>query len=213
MTTPYVDVDDVIAALPPGIRPDPESEDPTDVAKVARLTSLCASSAQVIDAEIPPINFHRRPAAGDDDPVALILDGRDSSRLHVHAGAISVESIEVRYALTDEWVELDTDEWELVSMFESEDPDRPYDHIDFIRRLPTFRRGVRVTGHFGWTAPPPRLVEMNVAWIRQSVAASDSYSGAAQIPDGSFPTPRLVLPDPVRMFLTAESRRYAACYT
>jgi hypothetical protein len=210
--TAYIDADDVLAAMPLSTRPDAEAEEGEDVAKIARITSLCATTADMIDAEIT-YNFHRHPADGDDDPGIVTVDGRGSRRLHVHRGIVSLESIDVRYSMTGDWDELDAGDWELVSMYEAEDPARPYDHIQFATRLPAYPRGVRLSGVFGWGTPPARLVEMNVAWVLQHLAAGDSYSGAAQVPDGFIPTPRLVLPDDVRLFLTVEKGRYRECYT
>lgn len=213
--TAYCSADDVLAAMPASTRPDPDADpDTEDAAKIARITSLCTSTAEMIDAEIKA-DFHRHPPAADPDPAPItwVVSGRGSRTLHLHAGAYSVTKVEVRYSVNDAWTEVPDADWESYSMFEAEDPERPLDHIAFASRLPTFPMGVRLTGVRGWNEPPARLVEMNVAWIRQHLAAGDSYSGAVQMPDGYIPTPRLTLPDDVRLFLAAEMRRYAECFT
>jgi hypothetical protein len=217
MTTPYVTAADVIASMPLSTAPDPDADPGTeDAERVARITSLLEPTAEMIDAEIAGLNFHRYPAAADDDPVTRTVDGLGSRTLHAHLGILSLTSIETRYALSSDWEVIDNDPiaYELESMFEDESPDRPYDHVRLTSRLPRNARGVRLTGHFGWSTPPARLKEANVAWIRQILAAGDSYSGAMQVPEGQFiPTPRLVLPDTIRMFLTREAGRYRECYT
>jgi hypothetical protein len=210
--TAYVDVARVLTALPLSTRPDIASDEAEDVSKVARIVMLAEATAEMIDAELKA-DFHRRPADPEGAAVELLVDGRGSRTLHVHRGIIELDGIDVRYSMSGDWDELEAEDYELVSMFEAEDSTRPYDHIQLSRRLPTFPRGTRLRGHFGWAAAPARLVEMNVAWIRQLWAAGDSYSGAAQVPDGFIQTPRLVLPDPVRMFLTVEKDRYRECYT
>jgi hypothetical protein len=212
MTTPYALAADVIAAMPLSTRPDASSIEAADVDKVARITSLCLSTAEMINAELKG-DFHRHPADDDAEDIEVIVNGRGSRTLHVHRGVISIESIDIRYSPTGEWEEVDADDYELASMFEAEDSARPYDHIHLARRSPDYVRGVRLTGHFGWSAPPERLVEMNVAWVRQHLAAGDSYSGAMQMPEGFIQTPRLTLPDDVRLFLTVEANRCKECYT
>lgn len=211
--TAYIDVSDVLAAMPVSVRPDESATSGEDVDKLARIASLCASTAEMIDAEIT-YDFRRHPA----DPYAadetITVDGRGGRVLHVHRGIIDLTSVDRRYAVTSDWDPYDeVGDYELVSMYEGEDPNRPYDHIHFNHRLPEVGRGVRLTGIFGWQAPPRRLVELNIAWVRQHLAAGDSYSGGAQAPDGYVPQQRLVLPDDVRMFLTREKSRYQECYT
>ena len=214
--TAYVTAADVVATMPVSTRPDTESDDPTDVAKVARITSLCDSTAQMIDAELGA-NFHRHPEEDpydEDATVSWIVDAQASQRLHVHEGIVSLASVEYRYGQGD-WTAHVEGDWELQSMFEAEDPDRPYDHITRVGyRWPAGLQNIRLTGVRGWAAPPARLVEMNVAWVRQHLATGDSFSGAQQVPDGPFvPTPRLVMPDDVRLFLTVERGRFRECWT
>jgi hypothetical protein len=214
--TAYVTAADVIVAMPVSSRPDPDSDDPTDVAKVARISSLCASTAQMIDAELGA-DFGRHPAEDpydEDATVSWIVDAAASRRLHVHAGIVSLATVEYRYGAGDWTAHVDGD-WELESMFVDEDPDRPYDHVHRVGyRWPAGLQNIRLTGVRGWASPPARLVEMNVAWVRQHLAAGDSFSGAVQVPEGGFvPTPRLVMPDDVRMFLTVEKGRFRECYT
>lgn len=210
--TAYIDPDDVVGSMPLATRPRPDSTEPDDIDTITRINSLCVSTAEMIDGELSR-DFHRHPAAATDDPIEVLVDGHGSRVLHVHRGLISLESLEVRSSIGSAWSTIDEDDWELVSMFEAEG-DRPYDHIQVARRLPTFPRGVRLTGHFGWAKPPAKLLEANIAWIRQHLAAGDSYSGAVQMPEGGYiPTPRLSLPDDVRILLNRETKRYQDCWT
>lgn len=216
MTTPYIEPIDVLDAMPLSVRPDPESDNPEDVAKIARLASLCVSTAEMIDAEIG-YDFRRHPEPPYDAAATetWLVDGGNSQTIHLHRGVVSLELVEYRWSTGSpaEWTEFVAGDWELVSMYEDEG-DRPFDHLRrTVGRWPAGQRNLRLTGVRGWEDPPARLLELNAAWVRQHVAAGDSYSGAAQVPDGFMPPPRLVMPDDVRIFLTRESARYRECYT
>jgi hypothetical protein len=170
----------------------------------------------MIDAEIG-VDFHRHPADEDDADEVRILDGRGGRKIHVHRGIVSLTSVEIRLSAALDWQALNPGDWELVSMYEDESG-RPYDHIRLTgvgrNCFPSGERNVRATGVFGWNLPPARLVEANIAWVRQHLAAGDSYSGGMLVPEGgTVIVPRLQIPDDVRMFLVRESRRYEDCWT
>lgn len=210
--TAYTTADLVIASMPEGTRPVVEDDDYT--ALTERITSLAATTAEMIDAEIG-WDFYRHPSA--EGTTTRILDGRGARSLHVHRGVISLDSLAVRFSASADWEVLDADDWELSSLYEDEGS-RPYDHINLTgvgrTRFPSGYRNVRAIGAFGWTTPPARLVEANTAWVRQHLAAGDSYSGAMPVPDGATViVPRLVMPDDVRMFLHRESHRFQECWT
>ena len=213
--TAYIDADDVLAGMPLSTRPDPDASPGTeDAAKIARITSLCEATAEMIDAELT-YDFHRHPSDPYDPDTSWIVTGYGRT-LHLHHGFLDLTSVEVRYSFAGAWSTpalVEGTDWEPVSMYEAEDPSRPFDHVHFAIALPTIARSVRLTGIRGWAAPPARLREMNIAWVRQHMAGGDSYSGAAQVPDGSLPVQRLMMPDDVRLFLTVEKQRYRECYT
>lgn len=212
--TAYIDAADVLAAMPLSTRPDATAAvGSEDAAKIARIDDLCAATAEMIDAEIT-YDFHRHPSDPYEADTSWIVSGHGSRLLHIHHGVLDLTSVEVRYSFGGTWSTLDEGtDWELFSEYEAEDPARPFDHVQFAVALPAIRAGVRLAGIRGWAAPPARLRELNVAWVRQHLAGGDSYSGSAQVPDGSLPQPRLMMPDDVRLFLTVEKARYRECYT
>lgn len=212
--TAYIDATDVLAAMPRSSRPDPNSASAEDVEKIARLDSLCLSTSEMIDAELGwDLHRHPDPAYEADPTVTWIVDGRGRKTIHLHAGVVSLETVEYRYG-NGTWTALEDEDFELFAMYDQEG-ERPFDHLRrVVGKWPSGDRNIRLTGVRGWDEPPARLLELNVAWVRQHVAAGDSYSGAIQVPDGQFvPTPRLSLPDDVRMFLTRERDRFKECWT
>jgi hypothetical protein len=200
----YADVDDVLIAMRQNI---------TDTRWLANLQKRLVETTRDLTRELGGYTFFR---SGTE---TRRYHGKGRHRLHVHEGIVSASLVEIQPTTGGSWVELESDDWYLEGY-----PDQdfvadgePYFHIVLeadatYTTFPTTRRGVRVTGVFGWPAVLPDARAANVAWARNKMAADTTVPGGALGPEelGS-PVGADRWPRAVYDFIMAERGRHHAC--
>lgn len=110
--------------------------------------------------------------------------GTGDHRLHVHEGIVSLTTVEMQLTPGGSFVALDPTDYYLEGQPDEtyRRPGEPFFHIVLeqlgtYRTFPKVRRGVRLTGVFGWPAVLSDHRAANIAWARQKLAADPSLPG------------------------------------
>jgi hypothetical protein len=205
----YASIDDYLLTI---------STIPADTRRLAAIERALATTREELDAEIRRSAF-RWPQTGTE---TWIVHGNGTGYLHVHEGLVSVSLIEVRLSTNGTWESLDADDWWLEGELPGEvsvPSGESYFHIRLsdeatYTAFPHGEQRVRITGARGYTRPPLRWVQANIALARQRIAGDVSFGGAqAGPPDMGSPTVPQRLPDAVWRLKVAESRRFMTCST
>lgn len=205
----YATLDQLLASYPVSTRPDYDDD---------QLVELQNQLQEVTDAITDEVSFDffRHPETDYDPAEERLLDGKSRSRLHVHEGIIELELVEVRDHPTSAYVELDADDYVLHAMYGRQG--RPADHVDLTRRgrtvWPCGPDAVRLTGTFGFPEVPGPVRRATIAWVRQGISGSDSFSGGQAGPDefGRVVATNL-MPNLVYRLFERERNRYMGCAT
>lgn len=158
-------------------------EIPPVAARVRRIAGALEEASAMIGAAIG-WDFYRHPATGTEQRTYDVQ--RNTRRLCVHGGVVSLTSVEVRYGPDDAWQTVDTDDWNL-------DPRNPMTgeaagHVALTGdgAWPVFPAGVatvRLTGAFGYAAVPVDVRRATVALARQIYRADATTPGGLAGPD------------------------------
>jgi len=154
-------------------------ESPPAAARAGRIAAVLAEASALIDAELGFDHYRHPVGAGTE---ARIFDGpRTRRRLCVHAGIVSVTTVEVRYVASDTtWTTLAATDWYLEPRVLG--PDESYQHLCLTGSgtWPAFPWGVatiRITGVFGYAAVPTMVRRATVALARQIYRADATTPG------------------------------------
>lgn len=204
----YATIDELLASYPASTRPDETS----NADQIAELTTQLEDVSDALTDEIS-IDFYRHPADAYDPDEERLFDGKGSHRLHVHEGILELAVVEIRSARNADWTVVDEDDYVLVAMYGRQG--RPADHVDFLnRRWPRGPETVRLTGTFGFETVPPAIRRATIAWARQGVSGSDTFSGGIVGPDElGRPVGPNRMPDLTYRVVERERRRYMSCGT
>lgn len=116
--------------------------------------------------------------------------GDATGRLHIHEGIVSLATAEIQLSTGSTWTTLDAGDYFLEGRPNESylRPGEPYFHLVLEAdaahtSFPKVRRGVRLTGVFGWPAVLADARGANVAWTRQKLAADPSLPGGPTGPE------------------------------
>lgn len=196
----YATLDDLLLAV--GHVPQAGSR---ELARMQR--ALVDATDKLID-EIG-FDFFRHPATGTE---VRLVDGTGDGRLHVHEGIVSLSAVRIKESASASFVAVNSADYLLSPAVPRSG--WPYDHVDFTGVgtygiWPRVKRGVELTGVFGWPRVPRAVINANIAWARQDLAADPSFPGGIVGPEelGSPSGPNR-LPDAVWRLKRAMSRAH-----
>jgi hypothetical protein len=184
VTVSYATFDDLDLGL---------SKPETNERIINRIESALVGTTERLTQELGGMDFFRHPADPDADDEVRLFNTNGGSTIHVHTGIVSVSLIRIRDSRWSDWVEFDPTDFDLEAWASADQAQatattEPFDHIrlngtGFYFYWPRGQRLVEITGVFGWPAVPQRVIDANVDWARQAIAADRTYPGGVQSPD------------------------------
>lgn len=191
---------------------------PQDTRRLAAMEKALVESADRIRHVLGGWAFWRSPQSGT---TQRTFRGTGTDLLHVHAGIVSLTTVEIRETDDGAWVTVDASDWQLLCKANPQDEfsrpsGEPWDHLQLtgVTTYSTFPRGrtprVRLTGAFEWDPIPPHVVGANVDWARQQLAADPSFPGGIVGPDElGRPVGPNRMPDSVWRLLLWQQHRFS----
>lgn len=177
--------------------------------RLQRLASALGTATDELIEELGGRDFFRHPTYGSEE-WSPGRDDIDGCILHVHAGIVALDRLEIDDVEVTDYVLRGN------SPFEALDPagnDPPF-HVELTkRRFPSDPSRTVLTGARGRATIPEALAEGAAARARQLVYADPSYAGSMPGPpdwtSGVMPSERW--PQVTYRFLQREKGRFAAC--
>lgn len=146
-----------------------------------------------------------------------IEPGEQGPVLHLHAGVVSLTTVEIDLTGNGTWTTLATTDWNLEPA--KLPPDRPtYTHLRLApfgaySWWPTHSRAVRLTGVPGHATIPVDVTAATVASARVKLAADPTWPGAPIVPEAlNEPVHAGRMPEATYRLVVAERQRFMACW-
>ncbi len=177
--------------------------------RLRRLAQEAGTATNELIAELGGRDYFRHPTFGSEE-WSPGPDDVDGQILHVHAGIVVIDRLEINGVDTPDYVLRGSGPIDLLDPGSNE----PAFHVELTkRRFPRDPSLTVLTGARGWPAIPDALAEGTAARARQLAYADPSYAGNIPGPpdytSGAMPSERW--PQVTYRFMQREKSRFSAC--